>query len=89
MWSLSHSVLLGNKGENKPVKKLKPCPFCGHKAKLEIKNDNTTNHNTKIRVGCVKLGCCAHFENSLYGSPSKEIIESKGDDLIKKWNRRM
>lgn len=64
--------------------KLKSCPFCGNKAILEIKNNNTTNHNTKIRVGCVKFSCYAHFSDYLYGKPNKDILDSKIDDLIKK-----
>ena len=64
------------------------CPFCGNPAELEIKNDNTTNHNTKIRVGCVKLGCQAHFENFLYGK-SNSLIECITEDLVKKWNTRI
>ena len=68
--------------------KLLPCPFCGNPAELEIKNDNTTNHNTRFRVGCVTLGCQAHFEEFLYGK-SDSLIESITEDLVKKWNTRI
>ena len=68
--------------------KLLPCPFCGNHAELEIKNDNTTNYNTRFRVGCVKLGCQAHFEKFLYGK-SNSLIEGITEDIVKKWNTRI
>ena len=73
---------------NKKIKLL-PCPFCGCPAELEIKNDNTTNHNTRFRVGCVKLGCQANFEKFLYGNQNSFLIESITEDIVKKWNTRI
>lgn len=69
--------------------KLLSCPFCGSLAEFEIKNNNATNHNTKIRVGCTKTDCQANFEEFIYGKPKQYIIECKKDDLIKKWNSRI
>lgn len=74
--------------ENNKKIKLLPCPFCGCPAELEIKNNNTTNYNTRFRVGCVKLGCQANFEKFIYGK-SNYLIESMTEDIVKKWNTRI
>ena len=48
----------------------------------------TDNDFTRFVVGCVKLGCQAHFEKFLYGKPNS-FIESTAEDLVKKWNTRI
>ena len=55
--------------------KLKPCPFCGGKAKVT----NWELHTTHYYVCCATLGC--REAGLVYSYDSRE-------DAIEKWNRR-
>lgn len=58
-------------------KELKPCPFCGGKAKITDTNTEDKQHFYYIQ--CTKCGAAACFGNE---SETKK-------DAIKAWNRRI
>ena len=64
------------------MEELKPCPFCGGKAKFFQRKeaDETGYKDWKRVVFCVKQGCPAHFINLSF---------SQKDILVKAWNRRV
>ena len=54
---------------------LKPCPFCGEKARLLVSNG--------VRVLCTKCGATTRILVD-----SERIETSAVEDVIKAWNRR-
>ena len=54
---------------------LKPCPFCGEKARLLVRNG--------VRVLCTKCGATTRIMVD-----SERIGTSAVEDVIKAWNRR-
>lgn len=54
---------------------LKPCPFCGKKARLLVSNG--------VRVLCTKCGATTRILVD-----SERIETSAVEDVIKAWNRR-
>ena len=59
---------------------LKPCPFCGQEAFLEICEDH---HGVFYQLGCTRNGCPAY---SIYYAMSPEDITV--DDAMAQWNSR-
>lgn len=70
------------------MKELKPCPFCGGKAKLLMKKDNFRDYFISAR--CEKCGARigGHYPNLKLEDEAVLNIINCADDAINDWNRR-
>lgn len=74
--------------------KLKPCPFCRGRAKIEENNSYTpfSEELTYVYVRCSKCGCEPFRSKSVvnihYQENSEEILNNLKQELAEKWNRK-
>ncbi len=72
--------------------KLKPCPFCGGKAKIDDYTESLMflQEITYFFIRCSE--CCCEFSSNIknlhYQSNYKEITNKMKQELAEKWNRR-
>jgi hypothetical protein len=77
---------------------LKPCPFCGSRAKAEQFEDGMGyDKSWDFRIKCENLECAANFhvglcEPRFYGDTSYRELMKKNEQVVtntvEKWNRR-
>ena len=74
-------------------KKLKPCPFCGGKAKLQecTRELPFSEEQNSFHVTCTKCGCSPFWFSGVnlhYTKPGMEKAEELKLQAIEAWNRR-
>ena len=78
--------------------KLKPCPFCGGKARIVYKRGRTfTNALGELKkvpveggfytVGCKTIDCILYY-SEMANQPRLMFAASSKDIIIERWNRR-
>lgn len=65
-------------------KQLKPCPFCGSKAKIDDRYHSDEGYT--IYVGCTE--CFCRIKNSLWFDFNKTSVTYNAKVMIKEWNTR-
>ena len=69
---------------------LKPCPFCGSKAKTMVTNAASYAPDAyKVNAHCTGVGCMASIDFMYYPAPWIKNPERQAKTVIAKaWNRR-
>lgn len=78
--------------------KLKPCPFCGGKARIVYKRSRTYTNafgetkKTRLEGGYYTVGCetldCILYYSVINNQPRLMFVASSKDIIIERWNRR-
>lgn len=74
------------------MEKLKPCPFCGDKARIKrtaCGNCNNGRFYEKYKAGCEKCGIYFERMSEFHTEGGQPVFDKNGyEDAIEAWNRR-
>jgi Lar family restriction alleviation protein len=65
---------------------LKPCPFCGGKAKVGSRPEDWGRYDAKYRIECEKCEASSGWYNTRYSENLEENFYKKR--AIEAWNKR-
>lgn len=67
------------------MEELKPCPFCGNKAKVKCVGKGHNRAELGVKVECCYCGCGTEVIYPI----AYMSFESRQDLVIRNWNRRV